>query len=66
LKAISIAESLPSHPFRDEFPASRSNFYEIGFETAARSTFDSDIEAIELLELARRTENAVIVEGRKR
>jgi SAM-dependent methyltransferase len=39
---------------------------EIGFETAARSPFDSDIEAIELVELAGRTENAVIVEGRKR
>lgn len=39
---------------------------EIGFETATRSTFDSDIEAIELVELAGRTENAVIVEGRKR
>jgi ubiquinone/menaquinone biosynthesis C-methylase UbiE len=39
---------------------------EIGFETATRSTFDSDIEAIELVELAGRTENALIVEGRKR
>ena len=39
---------------------------EIGFETATRSTFDSDIEAIELVELPWRNENALIVEGRKR
>ena len=39
---------------------------EIGFNVSARGAFDSDIEDVRLVELAERTENAVIVEGRKR
>ena len=39
---------------------------EIGFEAKTRAAFDSDIEEIRLVELEGRTENAVIVEGRKR
>jgi predicted SAM-dependent methyltransferase len=39
---------------------------EIGFETSTRLAFDSNIEEIEQVELEDRTENAVIVEGRKR
>lgn len=39
---------------------------EMGFEASARIAFDSDIEEIRLVELEGRTENAVIVEGRKR
>lgn len=38
----------------------------IGFEASTRVAFDSDIEKIRLVELEGRTENAVIVEGRKR
>ena len=36
-----------------------------GFEVAARAPFDSDIDDIECIELRRRTENAVIIEGIK-
>ena len=39
---------------------------EIGFEASTRVAFDSDIEDIRLVEMEGRTENAVIVEGRKR
>lgn len=39
---------------------------EIGFEASTRAAFDSDIGEIRLIELEGRTENAVIVEGRKR
>lgn len=39
---------------------------EIGFEASSRVAFDSDIEDIRMVELQERTENAVIVEGRKR
>lgn len=39
---------------------------EIGFEVAARDAFDSDIDEIRVIELEGRTENAAIVEGRKR
>ncbi|MBP9155083.1 MAG: methyltransferase domain-containing protein [Xanthomonadales bacterium] len=39
---------------------------EIGFEASVRNAFDSDIEDIRLVELEGRTENAVIVEGRKK
>ena len=39
---------------------------EIGFEAANRAAFVSDIDDIRLVELKERTENAVIVEGRKR
>jgi SAM-dependent methyltransferase len=39
---------------------------EAGFDASARAAFDSDIGDIRLLELDGRTENAVIVEGRKR
>jgi len=38
----------------------------IGFQTSARTAFDSDIEDIQTVELEGRTENSVIVEGRKR
>lgn len=38
----------------------------IGFEASTRDAFDSDIEEIRIVELEGRTENAVIVEGRKR
>lgn len=38
---------------------------EIGFEVSNRVAFDSDIEDIRFVELEGRTENAVIVEGRK-
>jgi len=37
----------------------------IGFQAQARSAFDSNIEEIRQVELEGRTENAVIVEGRK-
>jgi|ERR1035437_613426 ubiquinone/menaquinone biosynthesis C-methylase UbiE len=39
---------------------------EIGFEASTRAAFESDIEEIQLVELEFRTENSVIVEGRKR
>ena len=39
---------------------------EIGFEASVRDAFDSDIEDIRLVELEGRTNNAVIVEGRKK
>jgi predicted SAM-dependent methyltransferase len=39
---------------------------DIGFQASDRAAFDSDIEDIRLIELEGRTENAVIVEGRKR
>ena len=39
---------------------------EIGVEASTRVAFDSDIKEIRLVELESRTENAVIVEGRKR
>jgi predicted SAM-dependent methyltransferase len=39
---------------------------EIGFQSSARRAFDSDVEEIRLIELKDRTENAVIVEGRKK
>jgi ubiquinone/menaquinone biosynthesis C-methylase UbiE len=39
---------------------------EIGFEVTARNAFDSDIDEIRVIELEGRTENAAIVEGRKR
>jgi len=39
---------------------------ETGFEASGRAAFDSDISDIRLIELEGRTENAVIVEGRKR
>jgi ubiquinone/menaquinone biosynthesis C-methylase UbiE len=39
---------------------------ETGFDAANRAPFDSDISDIRLVELEGRTENAVIVEGRKR
>lgn len=39
---------------------------EIGFDASKRSAFDSDISDIRLVELERRTKDAVIVEGRKR
>lgn len=39
---------------------------ELGFEAAPREAFDSDIDDIEQIEIASRTEGAVIVEGRKR
>ncbi len=39
---------------------------DIGFEASTHAAFDSDIEEIRLVELESRTENAVIVEGRKR
>ena len=38
---------------------------EIGFEACTKAAFDSDIDDIRLVELESRTENAVIVEGRK-
>jgi SAM-dependent methyltransferase len=38
---------------------------EIGFATSTRAAFDSDIVDIQVIEQAIRTENAVIVEGRK-
>ena len=38
---------------------------EIGFEASGRVAYDSEIEDIRLVELEGRTENAVIVEGRK-
>lgn len=38
----------------------------IGFQASARAAFDSDIQEIRLVELEGRTENSVIVEGRKR
>jgi len=37
----------------------------IGFQSSPRAAFDSDMEEIRLIELKSRTENAVIVEGRK-
>jgi predicted SAM-dependent methyltransferase len=40
-------------------------FNEIGFQTSIKAAFDSDIDDIRLVELAGRTENSVIVEGRK-
>jgi hypothetical protein len=39
---------------------------EAGFQAASRAAFDSDIDDIRLVESEERTENAVIVEGRKR
>lgn len=39
---------------------------EIGFDAKSRAPFDSDITHIRLVELQGRTDNAVIVEGRKR
>lgn len=39
---------------------------EIGFEAKSRAPFDSDIADIRLVEIEGRTENSVIVEGRKR
>ena len=39
---------------------------EVGFAAAARGPFDSDIGDIQSIELENRTQNAVIVEGRKR
>lgn len=39
---------------------------EVGFDGVNRAPFDSDISDIRLVELDGRTENAVIVEGRKR
>lgn len=39
---------------------------EIGFDASTRTAFDSDIDGIQSIELADRTEHAVIVEGRKR
>lgn len=41
-------------------------FDELNFDAAGRAPFDSDIADIRVVELAGRTENAVIVEGRKR
>jgi len=38
----------------------------IGFRASRREPFDSDIKGIDLIEVKGRTENAVIVEGRKR
>lgn len=38
---------------------------EIGFKASNRAPFDSDIGDIHLIELEKRTENAVIIEGRK-
>lgn len=38
----------------------------IGFDASTRDTLDSEIEEIRMVELVGRTENAVIVEGRKR
>lgn len=38
---------------------------EIGFDASTRVSYDSDIEDIRMVELEGRTENAVIVEGRK-
>jgi predicted SAM-dependent methyltransferase len=39
---------------------------ELGFTASSRAAFDSDIEDIEAIEAEGRTENAVVVEGRKR
>ena len=39
---------------------------EIGFEASGKVAFDSDIEDIRLIELESRTDNAAIVEGKKR
>jgi len=39
---------------------------EIGFEASARAAFESDIHDIRLVESADRTDDAVIVEGRRR
>jgi ubiquinone/menaquinone biosynthesis C-methylase UbiE len=39
---------------------------EVGFTASSRAAFDSDIDDIEAIEAAGRTENAVVVEGRKR
>jgi hypothetical protein len=39
---------------------------EIGFDASPREAFDSDIEGIDQVELPERTENSVILEGRKR
>jgi len=39
---------------------------EIGFDAANRAAFESEISNIQAIELKERTENAVIVEGRKR
>lgn len=39
---------------------------EIGFQASSRASFESDIDDIRSVELANRTEGAVIVEGRKR
>ncbi|MBN1600232.1 MAG: methyltransferase domain-containing protein [Chitinispirillaceae bacterium] len=41
-------------------------FNEIGFDAYKKNAFDSDIEDIHVIELEGRTQNAVIVEGRKR
>lgn len=38
---------------------------DVGFEAKSREPFDSDISDVRLVELEGRTENAVIVEGRK-
>ena len=39
---------------------------ELGFEASTRAAFKSDIADIQLIELEKRTENSVIVEGQKR
>lgn len=39
---------------------------DIGFQASTRAAFDSDIEDIQLVELADRAEHAAIAEGRKR
>jgi len=40
--------------------------HETGFEAVSKAAFNSDIKDIRMVELAERTNNAVIVEGRKR
>lgn len=54
------------HKCMYDTPTLISILEKVGFNTVSRSSLDSDIPDIEDVELKNRTENAVIVEGRKR
>ena len=65
-KLLSLFFSLPYHNCMYDNSRLVTILGDIGFQVSDRAAFDSDIEEIRLIELKERTENAVIVEGRKR